>query len=237
MSRVLITGASRGIGLEFARQYAAAGWDVVATCRDPSSARELAALAGRFPRLRVERLDVTDHAAIDELATRLRGTSIDLLLNNAGDIGPRDPNGTRLREQFFGSLNYAEWARVIAVNALAPIKVAEAFLEHVAASSGRRMVFLSSTVGSNVEGLHPVFAYSSSKAALNKSVSMLAMTLKPRGIICAVVCPGHVRTELGGNGALIDADESVTGLRKVIEGLSLERSGSFTRYDGTPIAW
>jgi len=237
MSRILITGASRGIGLECARQYAEAGWDVVATCRDPARAPDLAALASRFPRLVVERLDVTDHAAVDALAGRLRGTAIDLLLNNAGDIGPRDPNGSRLHEQFFGTLNYAEWARIFAVNALAPVKVAEAFVEHVASSTARQMVFVSSTVGSNVEGLFPVFIYSSSKAALNKNVTMLAIALKARGIVCAAVCPGHVRTELGGKGALIDVDESVTGLRRVIEGLTLEHSGSFTRYDGTPIAW
>jgi NAD(P)-dependent dehydrogenase (short-subunit alcohol dehydrogenase family) len=237
MSRVLITGASRGIGLEFAKQYAEAGWDVIATCRDPARATALAALAAGHPGISVEPLDVTDHAAIDRLAARLAGTPIDLLLNNAGSIGPRDPGHTRIAEQFFGSLNFSEWAKVLAINTLAPVKVAEAFAEHVAASDGRRMVFLSSTTGSNAEGQHAVFAYCSSKAALNKAVTMLAMALKPRGIVCAAVCPGHVRTELGGAGALIDADESVTGLRRVIEGLTPERSGSFTRYDGAPIAW
>jgi len=237
VSRVFITGASRGLGLEFARQYAAAGWDVVATCRDPGRAVALQRLAADRPRIDIARLDVTDPSAVDALAARLHCTPIDVLINNAGDIGPRDPDRTRLREQLFGSINYAEWQRVLAVNTLAPVKVAEAFLEHVLAGAGRRLIFMSSSTGSNVEGTYPVFAYCSSKAALNKVVTMLAIALRPRGILCAAVCPGHVRTELGGDGATIDVDESVTGLRRVIEALTLERSGSFTRYDGATVPW
>ena len=237
MSRVFITGASRGLGLEFVRQYAAAGWDVVATCRNPDRAAALQQLAAAQPRICVARLDVTDPDAVDALASRLRGTAIDVLINNAGDIGPRDPDRTRLREQLFGSINYGEWQRVLAINTLAPVKVAEAFLEHVLAGAGRRMIFMSSSTASNVEGTYPVFAYCSSKAALNKVVTMLAIALKPRGVICAAVCPGHVRTELGGDGATIEVDESISGLRRVIESLTPEHSGSFTRFDGTTVPW
>lgn len=238
MFTVFITGASRGLGLEMVRQYAGEGAKVIATCRDPAGATELAALAARHPgAVRVEALDVTDHAAIDALAARLRGQPIDILINNAGDIGPRDPDRSRLHEQHFGTINYAEWRRVLEINTLAPAKVAEAFVEHVAGSTRRQMVFVSSTTGSNVEGEYATFAYCSSKAALNKVVTMLAIALKERGITCAAVCPGYVRTKLGGDRAVLGVEESITGLRKVIAGLDLARTGSFTRYNGQTIPW
>jgi NAD(P)-dependent dehydrogenase (short-subunit alcohol dehydrogenase family) len=237
MRTVLVTGASRGLGLEFVRQYAPAA-QVIACCRNPGKARELAALAAGFPgRVRPEALDVTDHAAIRALAAKLHDTPIDLLINNAGDIGPRDPDGTRLSEQLFGTINYAEWERVIDVNVFGPTRVAEAFCEHVAASAEKKMVFVSSLAGSNVEGKHLVFAYCSSKAMLNKVVTMLARALRERGIICAAVCPGHAKTELGGPSAQVQVSESIRGLRRVIAGLTLAETGSFTRYDGTPVAW
>jgi NAD(P)-dependent dehydrogenase (short-subunit alcohol dehydrogenase family) len=235
---LLITGASRGLGLELTRQYAAEGARVLATCRDPAGSPELAALAARYPALiRVEALDVTDHGAVDALAAKLRGQPIDILVNNAGDIGPRDPDRSRLHEQHFGTINYAEWRRVLEVNTLAPAKVAEAFVEHVAASGSKQMIFVSSTTGSNVEGVFATIAYCSSKAALNKVVTMLAIALKPRGITCAAVCPGYVRTKLGGPAAPLEVEESITGLRRVIAGLTLERTGSFTRYNGETIPW
>lgn len=238
MTVVLITGASRGLGLELARQYAADGATVLATCRDPGGAGELRALAARHPAaIRVEALDVTDHGAIDALAAKYRGQPIDILINNAGDIGPRDPDRSRIHEQHLGTINYAEWRRVLEINTLSPAKVAEAFVEHVAASGRKLMVFVSSTTGSNVEGIYPTFAYCSSKAALNKVVTMLAMALKPRGITCAAVCPGYVRTKLGGDAALLGVEESITGLRRVIAGLDLARTGTFTRYNGETIPW
>ncbi len=238
MTTVLITGASRGLGLELTRQYAADGARVLATCRNPGQSAELNALAARYPgTIQLEALEVTDHAAIDALAVKHRGQPIDILINNAGDIGPRDPDRTRLHEQQFGTMNYAEWRRVLEINTLAPLKVAEAFVEHVAASVRRQMIFVSSTTGSNVEGLYATFGYCSSKAALNKVVTMLAIALKPRGIVCAAVCPGYVKTRLGGDAALLGVEESIRGLRQVIAGLTLERTGSFTRYNGETIAW
>ena len=211
---------------------------MIATCRDPARSPELAALAAAYPaQLQVEALDVTDHAAVDALSARYQGQPIDILINNAGDIGPRDPDRTRLHEQHFGTINYAEWRRVLEVNTVAPLKVAEAFVGQVAASDRKQMIFVSSTTGSNVEGLYATFAYCSSKAALNKVVTMLAIALKPRGIVCAAVCPGYVRTKLGGDAALLGVEESITGLRQVIAGLTLERTGTFTRYNGETIAW
>lgn len=240
MSRdtVLITGASRGLGLELARQYAANGWHVIATCRNPDRASALRALAASAKSaIRVERLDVSDHAAIDALAGNLRETPIDLLLNNAGDIGPRDPDRSRLHEQKFGTLNYAELRRVFDVNAVSPLKMAEAFAEHVAGSRHRKMVFMSSTTGSNTEGKYATFTYCTSKAALNKIVTMLAMALRERGIICAAVCPGFVKTDMGGADATLEIEPAIRALRGVIGALAMADSGTFTRYDGSRIAW
>lgn len=235
---ILITGASRGLGLEMVRQYAAQGHSVLATCRDPAQAKELAALAGTPGyRVTVEPLDVVDHAAVDALAARYQGTAIDLLINNAGSMGPRDPDHTQIYRQKFGSIDFAAWRAVLEVNTLAPLKVAEAFVEHVAAGQGRQMIFISSTTGSNMEGRHATFLYCSSKGALNKVITMLAMALRPKGIVCAAVCPGWVRTELGGSGAGLEVEESIAGLRQVIAGLTLDRTGSFTRYNGETIAW
>lgn len=238
MTTVLVTGASRGLGLEMVHQYAADGARVIATCRNPAGSPELAGVVAAFPdAIRVEALDVTDHGAIDGLAARLRDLPVDILINNAGDIGPRDPDRTRLHEQKFGTMNYPEWRRVLEVNTLSPLKVAEAFVDQVAASTLKRMVFVSSTTGSNVEGQYATFAYCSSKAALNKVVTMLAIALKPRGIVCAAVCPGYVRTRLGGDQALLEVEESITGLRRVIDGLTISKTGSFTRYNGETIPW
>jgi len=238
MTVVFVTGASRGLGLELVRQYAADGAHVIATCRNPAGSPDLAALQASHPgSIRVEALDVTDHATIDSLAGAMRDQPIDILINNAGDIGPRDPDRSRLHEQKFGTMNYPEWRRVLEINTISPMKVAEAFVEHVAASVLKRMVFVSSTTGSNVEGQYATFAYCSSKAALNKVVTMLAMALRPRGIVCAAVCPGYVRTRLGGDQAVLGVEESITGLRQVIAGLTIDRTGSFTRYNGETIAW
>jgi NAD(P)-dependent dehydrogenase (short-subunit alcohol dehydrogenase family) len=201
-------------------------------------AADLQALAARYRALvQVEALDVTDFAAVDALAARLAGTVIDIVINNAGDIGPRDPDRSRLVEQRLGTLNYAEWRRVLDVNMLAPVKVAEAFAPHVAAATRPRLVFVSSTTGSNVEGKYPLFIYCSSKAGLNKCVTMLAMTLQDRGVTCLAVCPGHVKTGLGGDGAVLEVEESVRGLRAVIERAGPAQSGQFIRYNGETIAW
>ncbi len=185
----------------------------------------------------VEMLDVTHQAHIESLAGKYANSAIDLLINNAGDIGPRGAARELLHKQIFGSLDYDAWQRVFAVNTLAPMRVAEAFVAHVERSAMKKMVFMSSTTGSNAEGQYSVFAYCSSKAALNKCVTMLARDVKDRGIIAAALCPGHVKTDMGGASAQIEPLESVTGLRKVIAALTIADSGAFLRYNGERIAW
>jgi NAD(P)-dependent dehydrogenase (short-subunit alcohol dehydrogenase family) len=235
---VLITGASRGLGLEFVRQYSSSAWTVIACARDPARAQELAEVRRRAGGLvTIEPLDVTHAQQVEWLAGKYAETAIDLLINNAGDIGPRGAHREQIHQQYFGSLNFDAWQKLLELNVLAPLRIAEAFAAHVERSEQKKMIFMSSTTGSNVEGLHAVFPYCSSKAALNKCVTMLALAARERGIIAAAVCPGHAKTELGGAGATVEVRDSISGLRKVIARLTLADSGSFTRYDGTRVAW
>lgn len=238
MPTILVTGSSRGIGLEFVRQYAAAGWDVIAAARDPANARELDDVRRRAGgNVAVEPLDVTHPQQLEWLVGKYAETPIDVLVNNAGDLGPRGAHREQLHRQFFGSLDFDAWRRVLEVNLFAPVRIAEAFADQVERSAEKKMIFLSSTQGSIGEGNVPVFAYGSSKAALNKCVSMTAMALKPRGIIATAVCPGHVKTALGGQGATLEAADSVANLRRLIARLTPTDSGCYIRHDGTPIAW
>ncbi len=230
MPTVLVTGASRGLGLELARQYAAAGYRVIAACRRPDAAGDLAAL-GR--RVEVHRLDVRDAVQINALAKELAGTPLDLLISNAGVYGPR---GLAL-----GALDYDAWEEVLRVNLLGAIRVTEALIENVAAGRdgrGGTLAFLSSrmgSIGANAAGGE--YAYRTSKAALNAAVKCLAIDLAPRGIVAVALHPGWVRTDMGGPDAELDVPESVAGLRRVIDGLEAADSGRFLNYDGSEIPW
>jgi len=227
MPTAFITGASRGIGLEFARQYAADGWRVIGTCRDPSDSKDLAGLDGDVD---VHSLDVTDHAQVQVLAKSLKREPIDLLLNNAGIYGPKPTP--------FGGVDYEAWKQVLDVNTMAPLKVCESFVDHVAASDLKIMAAVSSKMGSledNTSG--GSYIYRSSKAGLNAVMKSLAADLKSRGVIVIVLHPGWVKTDLGGPSALIEPCDSVSGMRRVIAGLTPEDSGRFFNYDGAEIPW
>jgi len=238
MSTVLITGANRGLGLGMARSFAADGWQVLACCRAPAQAGDLNALADQHPgKVSLYELDVADHDQVDALAAELDGRPIDILVNNAGTIGPRGPGHENLHKQFFGTLDYEAWMYVLRVNAFGPVKLAEALLPNLLAGEQKKIVNLSSTIGSLVEENIPVFHYSTSKTALNKAMRLLAVQLKEQGIAVGIFCPGHVKTDLGGEGALLEVDESIAGLRRIIDELDLQRSGEYRRYNGEQIAW
>jgi NAD(P)-dependent dehydrogenase (short-subunit alcohol dehydrogenase family) len=228
---VLVTGANRGLGLEFARQYADDGWRVFAACRAPGSARELRELESRHKdRFSVLALDVTDGAAVKAATGRLRTEAIDLLLNNAG-VG--SPPG-----QKFGSFDYAAWARVLDANVLGPARMIEAFAGNVAKSRDKRIVTVTSLMGSIADNSSGgAYAYRSSKAAVNAAMKSFSIDLAPRGITCAVVHPGWVRTDMGGTGGKLSPAESVRALRSLIESLKPEDSGKFFNYDGKPLPW
>ncbi|HER25531.1 MAG TPA: SDR family oxidoreductase [Rhodospirillales bacterium] len=227
MPTALITGASRGLGLEFTRQYAADGWRIIATCSDSLKAQGLAPLQGD---VEVHTLDVTDNAQVQALAKTLKKEPIDLLINNAGLYGPRPVK--------LGGVDYASWADVMRVNAMAPLKVSECFLDHIVAGNLKKIVAISSKMGSMTDNeAGGGYIYRSSKAALNAVMKSLSIDLKPRGITVAILHPGWVRTDLGGPGGLIEAEESVTGMRRVIDGLTVDSTGQFFNYDGSEISW
>jgi len=240
MATVLVTGANRGLGLEFTRQYAALGWDVIACARRPDAATDLAGLAhASGGRVVVEQLDVADHGSVDAAARRVGGRAIDLLLNSAGTMGRGSRVGAGFPTSRFGEIDYADWEEIFRVNVTGPMKVTEAFVDNVARSTGRRIVALSSVVGSiagNTSG--GLYAYRASKAALNAYMKSLAIDLgRERGLVVAVLHPGWVRTDMGGPRADIDAPESVAGLIKVIAGLDAGKAGRFWRYDGRELPW
>lgn len=227
MPSVLITGANRGLGLEFTRQYAADGWRVFAACRDPAGARDLAAVEGDVS---AETLDVDDGPQVAALANKLSGQPIDVLINNAGIYGPKDV--TR------DTVNYDAWGQVFRTNAMSPLAVSAAFAANVAQGGQKKIITLSSIMGSIAENdSSGDFIYRSSKAAVNAVMKSLAGDLKSEGITVAVLHPGWVRTDMGGPDAAIEAPESVTGIRAVIAGLKESDSGRFLNYDGTEIPW
>lgn len=228
---VLVTGANRGLGLEFVRQYAAEDWVVLAACRSPQDAKELQQLAaGSNGRVRVIEMNVADTASVKAAAADLKDETIDLLLNNAGVGGP--PKGG------LGRIDYETWKKVLDINTLGPMRVTEAFLENVARGNGKRIVTITSGMGSiedNASG--GSYAYRSSKAAVNMAMKSLSIDLAPRGITCAVLNPGWVRTDMGGpNGKLAPA-ESIAAMRFVIATMKPDDSGKFLNWDGRNYPW
>lgn len=244
MPTVLVTGAGRGLGLEFARQYAADGWQVIATVREPARAAELAALAAApGARIRIETMDVTDHASIDALARRLEADSaplpIDVLINSAGTMGAGSFAQSGVAFGRFGSSDFADWEHVFRVNVIGPMKMAEALVAHVAASEQRRIVALSSIIGSIAKNqIGGLYAYRATKAGLNAVMRSLAIDLgRKHGIRAAPIHPGWVRTDMGGPRADLDVQTSVAGMRRVIDTLDAERAGRFWMYDGSELPW
>jgi len=226
MSTALITGCDYGIGFEYARQYAADGWRVHAVCLDAASREKVEALGD----VHFHNVDVSDEAGVNALADGLKDQPIDLLVNNAATFAPDGPGTLQLPD-------LDEFTRVMRVNAVAPVYVANAFEAHVAASDRKLMVFLgtrSGSIGDNGSGGH--YAYRCSKAALNMAVKSLSIDFAPHGIVAAVLHPGSVATETR-KGGQIPVSESVSGMRKVIHGLTLETTGTFQRYDGGTIEW
>jgi len=231
MPSTLITGANRGLGLEFARRYLNDGWQVYATCRDPEAASELRHLSdARGDRLEILALDVTDLASIKAAAAELDGQAIDLLLNNAGVGGARG--------QTIGNIDYDAWAKVLDVNTMGPLRVSEAFVDHLARSECKLIVTLTSGMGSIADNTSGgAMSYRSSKAAVNMVMRSLAIDLAPRGISCVVVNPGWVQTAMGGPHATTTPAESVARLRRLIDNLGPTDSGKFFNHDGREYAW
>jgi NAD(P)-dependent dehydrogenase (short-subunit alcohol dehydrogenase family) len=232
MPTVLVTGASRGLGLELVRQYSLDGWNVLACARAPDQAQALRRLAEESSgRVALHPLDVTDFQTIDLLAHRLRDTSIDVLINNAGTMGGRGSS--------FGASDFAEWDGIFRLNAFAPLKMAEAFVAHSARSAQKKIVSISTIMASMARNnMGGFYAYRASKAALNAIVVSLAIDLQRRHrIIAALLHPGWVRTDMGGPRAEVDPPTSVAGMRRVIAELTPAGAGRFWAYDGSELPW
>lgn len=221
MPTALITGANRGIGLELARQYAGDGWTVIGTAREPDKAADLAAIDAT----EIARFDAADAASIDALASQLGNRPIDVFINNAGYYGSH-------------TVERQDWLRTLAINTVAPTQLALRLKPNVMAGESKKMVVLTSKMGSiadNVRG--GAIIYRSSKAAVNAAWKSLAIDFASEDIAITMLHPGWVRTDMGGPNALIDVETSVSGLRAVIDGLSPENSGCFLAYDGSAIDW
>lgn len=228
---VLITGANRGLGLEWARQYAEAGWKVLASCRRPEDAEDLKALADRQPLVGLLRLDVTDSEQLRTLQLDLEDAEIDVLLNNAGVY----------LDKFMGELggiDYEIWMRTFAVNTLGAVRVSEAFTEQVARSGKKQIVTISSHMGAIAEITAPGnYAYRSSKTALNAAMKGLSHGFAQRGIGVLLLHPGWVKTRMGGPDAPLTPEQSVHGMRRLVENFKPALNGRFFRYDGSEIPW
>lgn len=223
-STVLITGANRGLGLEFARQYAADGWKVIGTARSPEKAEEL----GSLP-VEVAQLDVADQASVDALAKSLRGRPIDLLINNAG-IFPR--------VNTIDAIDFDDYSRTLAVNTLGPVRVTRALLPNLRLGDKKTIVNITSRLGSialNDAGVY--YGYRESKAALNMFTKTLALELGPEGFTCLTIHPGWVQTDMGGENANLTPTESISGMRAVIQKLGPADTGTYWSYSGEPVPW
>ncbi|HEY4212463.1 MAG TPA: SDR family oxidoreductase [Steroidobacteraceae bacterium] len=235
---VLITGANAGIGLEFSKEYAAKSWTVIATHHRSSTPADLAKLTARYKNVRVEKMDVSSREDVNALAAKLKGVPIDVLINNAGVYLKEGAPAS----QRFGQFDYALFDTIMAVNVRGPLMVMEAFAPNVKASHQKKFISISSTVGSLTQpfpGTTAVF-YFTSKAALNKEMTILAQVLRPDGVTVAMIHPGQVRTErltsvapgITTSKDYIDASESVGKMIPTIDKLTVADSGHFMRYDG-----
>ena len=231
MPTTFITGANRGLGLEFSRQYLAEGYAVIAACRDPDKAQALQRLARDSKGgLTAVELDVADGASVRRAAARIPQTTIDILINCAGVIGAHG--------QSIGSLDYDDWRQVLEVNLMGPARVCEAFLERVAQSERRLMITITSGMGSLADNTSGGFIpYRASKAAVNMLMRSAAIDLKPRRITSVVLNPGWVKTDMGGPNAKLSPEESVGAMRRVIAKLGPNDSGRFYNYDGREYPW
>ena len=223
MPTVLITGAARGLGLDFTRQYAAKGWKVIACARAPDALKDI---KGDILR---HKLEVTDYAAVKALARTLQGEAIDVLICNAGIAG---------REAtVLGSIDPVVWRQTFEVNALAPLMMAEAFVDHVARSQQKKLIAISSRLGSITHNDGSRYAYRASKTALNMEWKSLSKDVADKGLVCVVLHPGWVQTDMGGQAATLTIDQSVPAMVKVIDGLKPAQNGHFINYDGSEIPW
>src|SRR4051794_35526315 len=223
MPNILITGANRGLGLEFVRQYSEDGWNVIATARDPAEADELNAL-----KVDVEQLNLSDLEAVTSFSGRIGDDPLDLLIANAGTWRP---------EKAATAEDGRAWAEMLIVNSIAPYLLARACLDQVAAARGKMIAITSGmgSIGDNRSGGN--VPYRTSKAALNMAWRSLALETKRLGVVAVVLNPGWVKTRMGGANAPMRPEDSIANMRRTIEALGPDESGGFFNHDGRPYPW
>ena len=233
---VLITGANRGLGLEFARQYAELEWNVIATCRNPQAASELQKLAADNPRVTIEPLDVTSDTQVAALAQRYAGQPIDVLLNNAGIYGT-------LEKQTLGKFDYEELKRVFDINTIGSLRVSEAFLDNVLASQQKKIISLGGGMGTQSIGsaFGGHYFMKMSKAAHLMAMGVMQTDLKDTGINIVMISPGRVDTQLmrdsGWTGPSISAAESARKVIARIAALEPRMNGRLIMDNGKILPW
>jgi NAD(P)-dependent dehydrogenase (short-subunit alcohol dehydrogenase family) len=221
---VLVTGANRGLGLEFVQQLVAKGYEVIGTARSPDKATELKATGAR-----VEQLDVADPQSVASLANRLDGKPIDILINNAGMLNRSDST--------METLDFDVMERSFQVNSLGPLRVAQALLPNLQAGAGKTIVSITSRLGSIELSTGGLYSYRTSKTALNQINKIMSSELASQGFTCVVMHPGWVKTDMGGANATLTKSESITGMLAVIENLTTASTGKFFNYDGEELPW
>ena len=229
MAKVLIVGATRGIGLELAKQYADEGDEVIACARDLNAAEQLQELSASRDNISVEALDIADPASIEAAATKLGDGAIDTLIIVAGAVGGQ--------HQSLDDVDLAEWHKTLDINTIGPALVARAFKSNLAASGNGNLMILTSQLAASTWPMGGMLIYSTTKAAVSKVGQILAIDWKDEPIIVSLMHPGWVQTDMGGPHAEITAQESASGIRKVISGLTKEDSGNFYKWNGEIHPW
>jgi len=221
---VLVTGANRGLGLEFVKQLQETGYEVIGTARSPGKANDLKATGAR-----VEQLDVASAESVEALATRLKGIPIEMLINNAGMLNRTDSS--------LDSLDFDVMERTFQVNSLGPLRVTQALLPNLQAGEKKTIVNISSIMGSIELSGGGSYSYRTSKTALNQINKIISAELDSQGFTSVVIHPGWVRTDMGGSGATLAIPESISAILKVIDGLTIKDTGKFYNYDGKELPW
>jgi len=230
MATILVTGANRGLGIEFVEQYLNEGNDVIATYRNENSSMDLIEMGNERSNLKLLQLDVSSNKSLNSFAENLGDSPIDIFINNAGVYGPRNSS--------FGNVDEENWIPAIKINAIAPILLTQLIIKNIRSGADKKLIYITSKMGSiddNKGG--GVYVYRSSKTALNAVVKSLSVDLENEGIVVALIHPGWVKTDMGGPNALIERDTSVRGMTEVISNLDITSTGNFYNYDGSIIPW
>jgi NAD(P)-dependent dehydrogenase (short-subunit alcohol dehydrogenase family) len=225
MATIMITGANRGIGLELTKRYAKAGNDVIACCREPRKADDLKGLEN----VQICGVRVADGNSVAALKAEIGDRPIDLLINNAGTPGPKQQSAVEI--------DYDGWAEAFAVNTMAPFRMLQTFRENLKAAQGAKVITITSQMGALDLNWPVMYAYCSSKAAVNKIMRMVSLELAADGTAVALIHPGYVKTAMGGANAEIEVEESAAGIMSVIDGVSLEGTGCFMKWNGQVHPW